>query len=103
MTITPAKLADARARLKRGTSMDAAADAVGVSPDVLRAALAPKLLPVVVPRSVRLDAAGVVAAGTSGQFVRQRDRGACERGGDRGGEVRPGLLAAAPSGLREAV
>jgi hypothetical protein len=61
MTITPAKLADARARLKRGTSMDAAADAIGVSPDDLRAALAPKLLPVRVASPPTV--AAVVVAG----------------------------------------
>lgn len=48
MTIPTAKLADARARLKRGASLDATADAVGVPVAALRAALAPKLVPVVV-------------------------------------------------------
>lgn len=61
MTITPAKLADARARLKRGASMDAAADAIGVTADVLRAALAPKLLPVRVVSPPTVAAAVVVA------------------------------------------
>ena len=46
MTIPATKLAAARARLERGASFDAAADAAGVSVAALKAALAPKLLPV---------------------------------------------------------
>lgn len=46
MNIPASKLADARARLERGASLDAAADAIGVPAMALRAALAPKLVPV---------------------------------------------------------
>ncbi len=46
MNLSEARLADARLRLDNGASFAAVARFVGVEPDELRAALAPKLVPV---------------------------------------------------------